>query len=190
MGKTFLANYLAKQFARKVPDLQMVFIDPKFERRAFGDGETIDKPKLVTKYNPKIRFQCFQSYNWTSELEDMTMQIMKRGTAIVDLDELGGLATAQVVPDGITRLATQGRGKGVGLWSKYQKPLGVPKVLKSQSEYFFLFRLTPHEDRREMMNYIPDEAILERIPKFYYWLYHDEMENAILVKPIDIKGTK
>lgn len=186
-GKTYLANYLLGQFVRKHENLQIVTLDPKHERRNFSkDGESIDFPKLVTRYDKKARFQCFQSYRWSQELEDTVDILLKRGSAIFDLDEVGGIATASSVPDGITRLWTQGGGKGVGAWAKIQFPKRVPGVIKSQSEFFFMFRINPEEDRNDMMNYIPDRKILQKIPKRYYWLYHDDMDEAILVKPLEL----
>lgn len=185
-GKTFLANHLLGHFQRR-KDLQIILLDPKHERHSFGDGSSIEQPKLVSEYKPGIKVQCFQSYHWSSQLDNMVDKLLKRGNAIVDLDELGGIATATSVPDGITRLATQGGGKGVGLWAKYQKPLGVPKVIKGQSEYFFLFRLNPEEDRKDMLNYIPDKRILQKIEKYWFWLYHDDMNNAVLVKPLELQ---
>jgi hypothetical protein len=168
-------------------DLQIIIIDPKHERRIFGDGKSYDKPKLVTAYSSKIKVQCFQQYRWGTNLDDMVDKLLKRGNAIVSLEELGGIASATQVPDGIVRLATQGGGKGVGLWAQYQKPTGIPKVIKSQSEYFFLFRLNPTEDRKDMLNYIPDEQILKKIEKYFYWLYSDDMDRAVFVKPLEIK---
>jgi hypothetical protein len=185
-GKTFLSNYLLSHFQNR-KDMQIILLDPKHERRNFGDGSTLELPKLVKEYKKNIKVQCFQEYHWNAELDNMVDHLLKRGNAIVDLDELGGIATASQVPDGITRLATQGGGKGVGLWSKYQKPLGVPRVIKSQSEYFFMFRINPLDDRKEMLNYIPDERILTKIPKYFFWIYQDDFDTAILCKPLELK---
>ena len=189
-GKTFLANHLLEQFQRRTKDLQIILIDPKHERRVFGDGQSLSAPKLVTEYKKNVPVQCFQTYHWNDALDDMVDKLLKRGKAIVDLDEIGGIATAMSVPEGIERLATQGGGKGVGFWSKYQKPRGLPKVIKSQSEYFFLFRLNPEEDRQDMLNYIPDKRILQKIQKYFFWLYHDDMDEAVLVKPLEIGKKK
>lgn len=187
-GKTFLANHLLSYFERR-KDLQIILLDPKHERVKFGDGSSLLVPKLVKSYDKKAKVQCFQEYHWNNALEDTVDILLKRGNAIFDVDEFGGIATANVVPDGITRLATQGGGKGVGLWCKYQKPLGVPKVVKSQSEYFFMFRINPLNDRKEMLNYIPDDKILRKIPMHYFWVYNDDMDVATLVKPIEVKKT-
>ncbi len=189
-GKTYLANYLLEKFAKKHEKLQVITLDPKHERRQFGNGETMEFPKLVTKYDKKARFQVFQSYRWSQELEDVVDILLKRGSAIFDLDEVGGIATASSVPDGITRLWTQGGGKGVGAWAKIQFPKRVPGVIKSQSEFYFMFRLNDDEHRQDMLNYIPDRRILQKIEKRYYWLYHDDMDKAVLVKPLDLGSKK
>lgn len=185
-GKSFLARYLLSKFERR-EDLQIIFLDPKHETATFGDGSSILTPKLVKSYSKKYKVQIFQEYHWNAALEDTVDIILKRGNAIFVLDEIGGIATATQVPEGITRLWTQGGGKGVGSWACYQKPLGIPKVIKSQSEYFFMFRINPLNDRKEMLNYIPDEKILKKIEKYYFWLYQDDMDVAKLIKPLDIK---
>lgn len=186
-GKTVLARELITQFAKKEKDLQIITIDPKHELRAFGDGETIDAPKLATEYNKKAKYQVIQSYHWNDALDNMVDKIMARGHAIVNLLEMGGIATANSVPDGITRLWTQGAGKGVGAIAQLQFPKRNPGVVKSQSEFIFMFRLNPLEDRQEMLNYIPDKKILQKIPKYFFWLYHDDLDSAVYCKPLELK---
>lgn len=186
-GKSVLARELIKPFAKKHKELQVITIDPKHELTVFGDGETIDTPKLVKEYNNKVKYQVIQAYHWNSALDDMVDKIMKRGHAIVNLMEMGGIATATSVPDGITRLWTQGAGKGIGAWAQIQFPKRNPGVIKSQSEFIFLFRLNPLSDRQEMLNYIPDERILKKIEKYFFWMYHDDLDEAVFCSPIELK---
>src|ERR1700676_2306090 len=101
-GKSFLAWYLLRHFARN-KERQIIFIDPKHEHKSFGDGKSLDWPKLVTKYDPKAHVQIFQTFKWIPALDDMVDKVLKRGNVIVVLDELGGLANAMTVPDGLTR---------------------------------------------------------------------------------------
>lgn len=183
-GKSFLAWFFLRQFAED-KTRQIIFIDPKHERKKFGDGSTLDKPKLVKKYDKNAHVQIFQSYTWTDELEHMVDMVLKRGNAIVVLDELGGIANAASVPTGITRLWTQGGGKGVGAWAMLQFPKRTPQVIKSQTELFFMFRLNSLEHRKEMLDYIPDKRIVtDKLPLKYFWLYSDDMDTAIKIKPI------
>ena len=186
-GKTFLSWYLLRVFTARNKDLQVVKIDPKHEHRKFGKGETLDTMKLVTRYEPKTRFQVFQSFTWNDQLEDMVTQVLKRGNVIVDLDELGGIASATTVPTGITRLWTMGGGKGVGAWSKMQRPSRVPQVIKTQSECFFIFRINSMEDRKHLTEYISDDRLVtQKLPLKYFWVFTDDMDKAILCKPIKI----
>lgn len=185
-GKSFLAWYLLRHFA-KDKTRQIIFIDPKHERRQFGDGTLLDWPKLVKKYEPKTHVQVFQTFQWNTELDNMVDHVLKRGNTIVVLDELGGIADANSVPKGLTRLWTQGGGKGVGSWAMLQRPKRTPQVIKTQTEMFFLFRINSREDRKDLLEYIPDNRVLEeRLPLHYFWLYSDDMDAAIKCKPIDI----
>lgn len=190
-GKSFLTWVLLRHFFKADPDLQIVFIDPKFERKKFGSGATMDAPKLVKRYEKNTRVQVFQTHTWIPDLDDMVDQVMKRSKVIVVLDELGGLATANTVPVGITRLWTQGGGKGVGAWAMLQFPKRCPRVIKSQSELFFMFRITDKKDRQDMLDFIPDERIVEApLPKKYFWIYSDDMDYAIKIRPVKVPATE
>jgi hypothetical protein len=186
-GKTYLANYLLKQIQKKIPDQQIIIIDPKHELVQFDKkGKEIEAPKLVEKYDDKASFQVFQSYTWIEPLDRMVDVVLKRGKVTVVLLELGGLATATSIPSGITRLWTQGGGKDVGAWAQIQQPRRVPSIIKSQSEHFFLFRINPVTERQDLLNYIPDEQILQRCEKYWFWYYSDDLDVAQLYSPIKI----
>jgi len=185
-GKSYLSRVLMNQF-KKVKDLQIIIIDPKHEIKKFGDGSSLEKPKLVTEYQDKLKVQVFQTFEWLPSLDRMIDKVLKRGKAIVCFDELGGLATASHVPSGITRLWTQGGGKGVGAWSLIQFPKRVPLVIKSQSEHIFLFRINSKEDRKAILDFIPDERIVPKpLPNRYFWHYEEGNDAAQKFKPIKI----
>lgn len=183
-GKSYLSRYFLKLFSRDTTR-QIIIIDPKHELRQFGDGTSLDYPKLVKKYDDKIRFQVFQTFKWIPELDDMVDKLLKRGNAIVLFDELGGLCDANNVPMGITRLWTQGGGKGVGAWALIQVPRRVPLVIKSQSELFFMFRINSLEHRKAILDFLPDiRVVKEVLPNRYFWVYEEGMDRAIKCKPI------
>jgi len=185
-GKSFLAWYLLHHFA-KDKERQIIFIDPKHEHKQFGDGKELNFPKLVKSYDSKAHVQVFQTFNWNAALDHMVDTVLKRGNVIVVLDELGGIADANRVPSGLTRLWTQGGGKGVGAWAMLQRPKRTPQVIKTQTELYFVFRINSTEDRRDLLEYIPDRRVLEdRLPLHYFWLYSDDMEAAIKCKPIEV----
>lgn len=183
-GKTFLAKQLLRMILDRTKDTQVIFIDPKHETTFFGNGEDLEHPKLVEKYNSKVRVQVFQTFTWNEHLEHMVDAVLKRGNAIVVLDEIGGIATATTVPTGITRLWTQGGGKNVGAWSLVQFPRRIPSVIKTQSEHWFIFRLNSLDERKELLNFIPDSSILEKLEKYYFKYFNDDMDTCTLFSPI------
>jgi hypothetical protein len=183
-GKSFLSRALMQNFARD-KDLQIIIIDPKHEWKKFGKGDSLSSPRLVTKYMEKVRIQIFQTFTWIPALDEMIDKILLRGKAIVIFDELGGLADANKVPDGIMRLWSQGGGKGVGAWALIQRPKRVPLIIKEQSEVFFMFRIISLEQRKAIQDFISDIRVIEQaLPKFYFWVYEEGWDKAILARPI------
>jgi len=183
-GKTFLSRIFMRMFARRVPDLQIIIIDPKHEIRKFGKGATLDTPKLVTRYS-KVKVQVFQTFEWIPALDEMVDKLLIRGKAIVCLDEMGGIATANSVPSGLIRLWTQGGGKGVGSWALIQYPRRVPLVIKSQSEHFFMFRINNKDDRKTIADFIPDTRIInDVVPPHWFWYYGEGDDIATKFKPV------
>lgn len=117
----------------------------------------------------------------------MVNQVLERGKVIVVFDELGGLATARVVPDSMTRLYTQGRGKGVGAWTMMQSVKKYPTVIKQQTELFFIFKINDAEDRKDLYAFVPDIRVIQtRIPKWFFWVYRDDWDEAIYFAPIKV----
>lgn len=160
----------------------------------FGDGTSLDRPKLVNAYDPGARVQIFQTWVWTEALDDMIDKVLtrvtpdgQRGRVIIVFDELGGLASSNVVPWGLIRIYTQGRGKGVGAWAMFQGVKGYPTVIKKQTEIWFIFRITDENDRGDLYAYVHDPQVIDRkIPRRYFWLYDDEWDTAMYFKPIKV----
>lgn len=190
-GKSFLAWSLLGLLLAKIKGLQVIIVDPKHEHTHFGGGESLDKPKLVQKYEEDTRVQVIQVWNWTAALDDLVAKSFERGKVIVVFQELGGLATSRVIPDGMTKLCTQGRGKGVGAWFMIQSVKKYPTVVKQQTEIFFVFRITDANDRKEVLAYVPDVRVAEtRLPKRFFWVFVDDWDSAVLFQPIVVSKRK
>lgn len=198
-GKTFLSYQLLRKLSQDNKNRQIIFIDPKHERTHFGDGSALDSPKLVKRYDPKIRFMVFQEYIWTDELELMVDKVLKLhngknklyNCAIVVLDELGGIASSTSVPSGITRLWTQGSGKNVGCWACMQSTKRYPTVIKDQSTLFMVFRINNEQRLKDLRDWIPDTRVSTiKLPLHHFWFYKDGMDYAIHCLPLKVPKSK
>jgi len=153
---------------------------------------TVDHPVLVTRFDPKLYVQIFQPATWNAACDEFSKAIMAQGTTILYVDEITQLATANSVPLNFKILLTQGRSINVGVWCGSQRPVNVPEDVKSQSEVWFIFRLTKKGDREVVEGYIPveetPELIEKSLPYRWFWYYSDEIDKPVLVKPLVIKS--
>lgn len=198
-GKTVLAKHFLKEIAKKY---RVVIIDPKhmwlgkYPKWAKNNEKgTVEKPRLVTSFNPKLSVQCFQPTmpaHRDERLDKLCFDILKQGKTFVFFDELSTVATATQIPDGFSALWTQGRQIEVAAWCATQRPLRIPEIVKSQSEKWFIFDMPGPKNKKEIAEYTDTPDIEStRIPKFVYWYYDQpNMDHAIVRPPLEYKEPK
>lgn len=194
-GKSEFAKYLLRIVAQKMP---VVIVDPKefwlgrnpkwAGRREMG---TIDKPRLVSTFNPKLRVQCIQPDPDDPEderLSRLCFDVLKRGNWFLYFDETEDIATAHSVPRHIRRIWKTGRALNVGAWVSTQAPSGIPRIFKSQAEKFVSLKVGDQDiDTVASLLHATEEEV--RTLGKYEWLYYDvEMEHAEWNPPVPYKG--
>jgi len=197
-GKSELAKYLLRIVAEKMP---VVIIDPKFfwlgrypewETNKKKPG-TIDKPHLISEFNPKWRVQCLQPDTEDEEdnrLEKLCYTCLERGNIFLYFDETAGIATAHRVPKYISKIWQMGRAKDVGAWVSTQAPSGIPRIFKSQAEHFVGMKVGVQDvDVVAQLLNAEEEEVKALQP--YEWLYyHTKLDFPELQAPIPLKEKK
>lgn len=80
-----------------------------------------------------------------------------------------------IVPPGtkspaiLSALWTQGGGLNIGVWSCSQRPTLIPLFAISESEHWFMFRLTNLDDRQRMASFMTDAVIAPIKDKHGFW---------------------
>lgn len=95
--------------------------------------------------------------------------IFERGNTVVWVDELMSIGSASRFPREFGRIMTQGRSKNVGVWSCSQRPSGIPTIVFSNSQYFFVFDMTQHADRKKLVDATGLSEMLEMPTGFNFW---------------------
>lgn len=95
-----------------------------------------------------------------------------RRNTLVYVDEAIRVTNGSRIYPGYQTVLQLGRERNVGCWSATQRPKNVPFPIMTESEHFFIFRLTAKEDRERVHDWIGHDQI-KRIPKdphgFYYY---------------------
>lgn len=187
-GKTTLVKELLKFMNNFV---KIIIVDTKglwTNRKPFAKNGlgTVETPRLVQSFNPKFNVQVFQTFEWNDALEECCKQILKLGHYIFYIDDIGGLADAYSIPNGIQNIWTMGRANFVGGWASTQYPKRIPKIFKSQAEHFFIFNLV-QEDKDDVVKFAQDIRIAtQKIANRFFWYFREGSDYATLFSPIAI----
>jgi DNA helicase HerA-like ATPase len=196
-GKSVLSRSLLKMARQK--GWRIVIVDPKKDWMTYlgkpmklaekGLG-TVDSPRLVSEFQPKLAVQLFQPLEWNSVCESFFKAIIACKNTIVYIDEITQLATATTVPREIKLIWTQGRSLNIGAWCSTQRPKGIPVIIKDQSEIWFLFRINSKDDRKVVEGHMPlddtPEVVAKPLPKYWFYYWEDSMPAPQLVKPLKL----
>ncbi len=184
-GKTEWAKYMLRLISEKMPvvvvDIKEQWLGdfPKWETDRRKPG-TIDKPHLVSKFNPKFHVQCIQpdeAGSGDDSLEKFCFDLLKTRNRFIYFDETEGIATANVVSPGIRRIWKTGRSKGIGAWVSTQTVSGIPRIFKSQADKFVTFQVG-HEDidMAAAIGHASKEEIRDLDP-FEYFFYDTKSKD-------------
>lgn len=81
-------------------------------------------------------------------------QAYRMGDTFVYLDEVSSLCPPGKPPHpAIVDVLTRGRSRGCGMLSVSQRPVTVPRIMLSESNYFYAFRLMVQDDRKTMAGF-------------------------------------
>lgn len=129
----------------------------------FDELDDVDTDKII--YVPDYDEQNENTFN------RFFRWIFERGNCILWIDELMSIGTVQSFPKELGRLMTQGRSKGVGVWSCTQRPSGIPMCVPSNCSYFFVFDMSLPQDRKKLVDTTGMTQMYEMPTGYNFWYY-------------------
>lgn len=174
-GKTKWAIWLLSQISQR---MRVVIIDVKMDWfkhiERWGKGKeqgTMDKPRLVTRFNPNYLVQVYQAEEYDSQLERFLLDILRHGYTFLYIDETEGLCTANSVPLGIRRIWKQGRSLSVPAMVSSQTYSGIPKIFKTQAQKFVGFKVGEEDasDIAQKLHIEEVEALSQELWEYYFY---------------------
>jgi hypothetical protein len=118
----------------------------------------------------EMRTGCDQFFYWAFD----------RQNTLIYVDEVISIVNGPRIYPGYETVLKMGRERNVGCWSATQRPASVPLAIMSESEHFFVFRLTNIEDRKRVSDWTGHTAIM-KIPKDLHGFYYYGEEKGHLV---------
>lgn len=188
-GKTYLARYLTRRIKRLVvcdskgtlQDWNLYDYDERAARRSLEKGEPA-RIRVLAPITDDPGAYWDDIFQWAFEIGDLTIYI----------DEAYAITPpGKRAPTYLNACFTRGREFGIGVWTSTQRPTWIPLFMLSESDHFFMFRLTLADDRRRMAEFMTDE-VLQPIPAadrhgFFYMpatedqpVYYSQLETSAL----------
>lgn len=181
-GKTEYAKWLLREI-NKV--MRVVIIDVKndwFKQiDRWGKGKeqgTMDRPRLVTKFNAHYLTQVYQADEYDSNLERFFLDILKTGYTFIYIDETEGLCTANSVPLGIRRIWKQGRSLNVPAMVSSQTYSGIPRIFKTQAQKFIAFKVGDEDASDIALKMHIEEVDMLDLKKWEYFFFDSGQDEC------------
>jgi hypothetical protein len=171
-GKTTLAEYLLS------PQPFVAAIDPKgllkfkgyIRYRKLKQAMRSDAPKII--YSPDAE-ELRNPLYW----EAFFRWVYERRNTYCYIDEVYAVTDRDEMPPHYHAILTRGRERGTGLLSATQRPMRIPAVIMSESEFWYVFRLSMPGDRKKVEETINLESEkIAALPKQHFYFARADMD--------------
>jgi hypothetical protein len=116
------------------------------------------------------------------ELASLFTRIWKRGYTGTYIDEGYNIESGDANKR-YRMLITQGRSLRCPVMTLSQRPVWVNKFAVSESNFYQMFRLNAHDDRKTMKGFMPADSMID-LPAFHSWYYDVGNNKLDIVKPV------
>lgn len=186
-GKTTLAQYLVEAFEN------VLCFDAKGTLTWPGYSRFTSLRKLVSSANSNKRIKAIYAPN-AAELrseefhEAFFRYVYERKGTFCYVDEVYSVAYRDEMPPHYHAILTRGRERGNGLLSSTQRPMQIPSVIMSESEFWYVFRLSLPADRKKVQDTVGLSAdLIGSLPKRQFIFTRADTDQRIGPLTLNIK---
>lgn len=165
-GKTYLMERLTRPLTR------LVVIDPKGSLRGRWSLDPWDGGRSLERGRARLHVTAPPVEDVTAYYEDVMATCYQIGNMVVYIDELYLINNSNHPGTWLRALYTTGRELGIGVWACTQRPVWVPLFCLSESDWFFVFRLSLQDDRRRMAEIVGSDVLTPVQHPHGLWLSH------------------
>ena len=112
---------------------------------------------------------------------------LRRNTHAV-IDEVTQVTNGTYPKMGLLNLATRGRDKNVSAFYGSQRPVGVPKIIYTETQNFYKFYLADEDDRKRMAKYTHPSMFAQAWDLHSFHYFRQGTRQVFLVHPLSERG--
>lgn len=201
-GKSAMGYYIDRQWYRAG---WLVLIIDQDEALLIEGGSYAERPEDATvehpwditatgHLHPTARVQIFAPTlpGWDDgKFLALLQECYERGNMVIHFDEMFGVVDIHHLPLIISLLWARGRKRKIVLIALSQRPVDIPKIIKSQAEVKMVFLLIDPDDRESAAKMVGDPRIETTIlKKWWHWYWRVGMTQAQLRGPLPAREVK
>lgn len=109
----------------------------------------------------------------------------KFGAVFVYIDEVASFHNNGRPVSGLLELLCRGRSRGKTVLMGTQRPAWISLSCFTESDKFYVHKITTLNDRKRIDNGIPEFSKLKKLPPFHFYFYDVAADNPVsMVKPV------
>lgn len=187
-GKTYAALKLLAHFY-SVRQIQI--LDTKGDDNIDKiDAPVVERLEVITKYNDPDEYPIVIYRPNGEELADPAMLdawcqwIYERESTVAYIDEVSQLGNSTKPRMGFLNLLTRGRSKDVTVLMGTQRPVGVPRIVFTETQYFYRFYLADVQDRKRVTEFTHPAMINQPKSRYGFLFYRAGDRKVYEIKSI------
>lgn len=169
-GKTTLAKFLLTEHR------YVAAIDPKGTLNWYGYSKFTRLKDAVESKSERIIYSPNAEELRNEEMTEAFFRwVYERRNTLCYVDEVYAVTNRDEMPDHYHAILTRGRERGTGLLSATQRPMRIPSVIMSESENWYVFRLSMPGDRKKVEETIgiDSEEIAGLSKRYFFFAFAD-----------------
>lgn len=180
-GKSTLAPMLFP------PNGHILVIDPK---GMFGGPGGLDDFQMVRNLHSlrwsrksRIQLRLHPRLDDGETWDRVFWWIWERKNTFVYIDEINLVSPGAFPIGGLRACITTGRERGVGILSATQRPAGIPRILRTESEWTYAFHLSTDDDLEAVAESMENDVVIHRRAQGHqFWVHRQGWQRPRIME--------
>lgn len=153
------------------------------------DAPNVDRLEDVARYKfpeyPLVIYTpCGEELADEEILDNWCQWIYDRKNTHAVIDELTQLGSGVHPKKGLLNLATRGRDRNISVFYGTQRPLGIPKIVYTESQHIYKFHLADEDDRKAVKKYTHPLMVNQAQDEHGFHYFKTGTRKVIYIKSI------
>jgi hypothetical protein len=159
----------------------VLLLDPKC---TLGEDKGLDGYKMVRDLKTlqrareeRLHLRLHPRFDDEDTWDRIFWWVWERKNTFVYIDEVNLISPGAFPLHGLRACVTTGRERGIGILSATQRPAGIPRILRTESEWTYAFHLSTNDDLDAIVESVENDIVkYRRAQGHQFWVHRQGWE--------------